>query len=83
MTSQGSGVWMTSRGSDETEKDRTKRRSAGGLGHLSLGFGFGRSKAWAGCDRPWTVIFILVGDFAVKMWYPVLLVPNISLRAFG
>jgi hypothetical protein len=38
---------------------------------LSFGFGFERSKAWAGCDGPWAVIFVLVGDFAMKMGYPV------------
>jgi hypothetical protein len=34
---------------------------------LSFGFGFERSKAWAGCDGPWAVIFVLVGGFAMKM----------------
>jgi hypothetical protein len=67
---------MTSRGSDEMERGRTKWRSAGGLGRLSFGFGFERSKAWAGYDGPWAVIFVLVGDFAMKMGYPILLVPN-------
>jgi hypothetical protein len=73
MTSQGSGAWMTSRGSDETERGQTKPRSAGGLSRLSLGFSFEWSKAWAGCDGPWAIIFVLVGGFAVKMGYPVLL----------
>jgi hypothetical protein len=66
---------MMSRGSDETKRGQTKRRSAGGLGHLSFGFGFEQSKAWAGCDGPCAVIFVLVGGFVVKMgtlffWYP-------------
>jgi hypothetical protein len=74
MTSQGSGAWMMSRGLDETERGRTKRRSTGGLRRLSFGFGFERGKAWTGCDGPWAVIFVLVGSFAVKMGYPVLLV---------
>jgi hypothetical protein len=74
---------MTSRGSDETERGQTKWRSAGGLERLSLGFGFGRSKAWAGCDGPWAVIFILMGGFAVKIGYPILLVLDSSPRAFG
>jgi hypothetical protein len=30
MMSQGSGTWMTSRGSNETKRGQTKRRSAGG-----------------------------------------------------
>jgi hypothetical protein len=73
---------MTSRGSNETERGLTKRRSAGGLGCLSFSFGFERSKAWAGCDGPWAVIFALVGGFVMKMRYPVLLIPDSSLRAF-
>jgi hypothetical protein len=36
MTSQGSGAWMTSWGSNETERGRTKRRSARGSGACSL-----------------------------------------------
>jgi hypothetical protein len=67
---------MTSRGSDEIERGQTKRRSAGGLGRLSFGFGFEWSKAWAGCDGPWAIIFVLVGGFAMKMGYLVLLVPD-------
>jgi hypothetical protein len=48
---------------------------------LSFGFGFERSKAWAGCDGPWAVIFVLVGGFAVKWgtpfyWYPIILWPH-------
>jgi hypothetical protein len=43
---------------------------------LSFHFCFERSKAWAGSDGPWAVIFVLVGGFAMKMGYPVLLVPN-------
>jgi hypothetical protein len=60
-----------------------KQRSAGRLGRLSFGFGFERSKAWAGCDGLWAVIFVLVGGFAMKMGYPILMVPNSSPRAFG
>jgi hypothetical protein len=77
MTSQGSGAWMTSWESNETERGRTKWRSARGLGRLSFGFGFERSKAWAGCDGPWAVI-LLGGWFCGKMGYPVLLVPDSS-----
>jgi hypothetical protein len=69
---------MTSRGSGETERGRTKRMSAGGLGRLSFDFAFEQSKAWTDCDGPWAVIFILVGGFAVKIGYPVLLVPDTS-----
>jgi hypothetical protein len=58
------------------ERGRTKRRSAGGLERLFFGFGFERSKAWAGYDGPWAIIFVLVGGFAMKMGYPVLLVPH-------
>jgi hypothetical protein len=76
MSSQGSGAWMTSRGSNETERGQTMRRSARRLGRLSLCFGFERSKARADYDGPWAVIFILVGGFAVKMGYPILLVPD-------
>jgi hypothetical protein len=52
-----------------------KAEERGGLGCLSLGFGFGRSKTCDGYDGPWAVIFIVVGGFAVKMgylfcWYP-------------
>jgi hypothetical protein len=68
---------------DEIERGRMKWRSAEGLGRLSFGFGFEQSKAWAGCDVLWAVIFVLVGGFAVKMGYPVLLVPDSSPRAFG
>jgi hypothetical protein len=67
---------MTSRGSDETESGQTKRRSIRGLGRLSFGFGFEQSKAWAGCDGSWAVIFVLVGGFVMKIWYLVLLVPD-------
>jgi hypothetical protein len=67
---------MTSRGSDETERGRTKRRSAGGLGRLSFGFGFERSKAWVGCGGPWAVILPWWVVFAVRMGYPILLVPD-------
>jgi hypothetical protein len=67
---------MTSRGSDKTEMGQTKRRSARGLGRLSFGFGFEQSKAWAGCDGPWAIIFVLVCGFVMKMGYPVLLVPD-------
>jgi hypothetical protein len=70
-------------GSDGTKRGQTKRRSARGLGRLSLGFGFRRSKVWAGCDGPWAIIFVLVGGFAVGMGYPILLVPDSSPRAFG
>jgi hypothetical protein len=80
MTSHGSGAWMTSQGSDETERGRTKRRSVVGLGRLSFRFGFERNKAWAGCDGPRAVIFVLVGGFAMKMGYPVLLVPDKCLK---
>jgi hypothetical protein len=83
MTSQGLGTWMMSRGSDETERGQTKRRSTGGLECLPFGFGFERSKAWAGRDGPWAVIFVLVGGFAMKMGYPILLVYDSSPRAFG
>jgi hypothetical protein len=66
---------MRSLGLDETEGGRTKRRSDGGLGRLSFGFSFEQSKAWAGCNGPWAVIFALMDNFAVKMgylfyWYP-------------
>jgi hypothetical protein len=71
---------MMSWGSDETENGQTNRRSAGGLGRLSFGFGFERSKAWVGYDGPWAVIFVLVGGFAMKIGYPVLLVPDIVIR---
>jgi hypothetical protein len=67
---------MTSQGSNETESGRTKQRSVGGLERLSFSFGFERSNAWAGCDGPWAIIFVLVGSFAMKMGYPVLLVPD-------
>jgi hypothetical protein len=43
---------------------------------LSFGFGFERSKAWAGCDGSWAVIFVSVDGFAMKMGHPVLLVPD-------
>jgi hypothetical protein len=83
MTSQGSGAWMTSRGSDETERvqtkrrgGRTKRRRAGGLRRLSFDFGFEQSKAWAGCNGPWAVILPWWVVFTVKIGYLVLLVPN-------
>jgi hypothetical protein len=46
---------------------RRSEGAPGGLGRLSFGFGFEWSKAWAGYDRPWPVIFVLVGGFAVKM----------------
>jgi hypothetical protein len=52
MTSQGLDTWMKSQGSDKTERGRTKRRSTGGLGCLPFGFGFERSKSWAGHDGP-------------------------------
>jgi hypothetical protein len=55
MTSQGSGAWMTSRGSDEMERGQTKRRSTGGLGACPLALVFEWSKAWAGYDGPWAV----------------------------
>jgi hypothetical protein len=45
MMSQGSGAWMTSQGSGETDRGRMKRRSAGRLGHLSFSFGSERSRA--------------------------------------
>jgi hypothetical protein len=83
MTSQGSGAWMTSWGSDKTERGRTKWRSTRGIGRLSFGFGFERSKAWTGYDGLWAVIFVLVRVFAIKIGYHVLLVPNSSPRAFG
>jgi hypothetical protein len=60
---------MMSRGSNEMERGQTKRRSAGGLRRLSFSFSFERSKAWAGCDGPWAVIFVLVGGFVMKMGY--------------
>jgi hypothetical protein len=60
-----------------------KRRSTGGLGHLSFGFSFGQSKAWTGCNGSWAVIFALEDSFVVKMGYPILLVPNSIPRAFG
>jgi hypothetical protein len=63
-------------GSDEAERGWMKRRSVGRLGRLSFGSGFERSKAWAGCDGPWAVIFVLVGSFAMKIEYPILLVPD-------
>jgi hypothetical protein len=53
------------------------------IGCLSFGFSFEQSKAWAGCNGPWAVIFALVDGFVVKMGYPILLVPNSSPRAFG
>jgi hypothetical protein len=56
-------------GLDETEKRWGARA-------LVPWLWFGRSKAWAGCDGPWAVIFVLVGGFAVKMGYPILLVPD-------
>jgi hypothetical protein len=59
--------------SDETERGRTKRRSAGGLGRLSFGFGF----------EPWVIIFVLVSGFAMKMGYPILLVLDSSPQVFG
>jgi hypothetical protein len=74
---------MMSWGLDGMERGQTKQRSVRGLRRLSLGFGFGRSKVWAGCDGPWAIIFVLVGGFAVRMGYPILLVPNSSPRAFG
>jgi hypothetical protein len=43
---------------------------------LSFGFGFERSKASAGCDGLWAIIFVLVGGFVMKMGYPILLVPD-------
>jgi hypothetical protein len=67
---------MMSRGSDETESGLTKWRSVGGLGRLYFGFGFEQSKAWAGCDGPWAIIFVLVGGFVMKIGYLVLLVPD-------
>jgi hypothetical protein len=76
-TSQGLGAWMTSRGSDETEKGRTKWRSVGGLRRLSFGFGFEQSKAWTGYDGPWAVILPWWVVFMVKIGYLVLLVPDI------
>jgi hypothetical protein len=69
---------MTSQGSDETERGRTKQMSARGLGCLSFGFGFKQSKAWAGCDGPWAVILPWWVIFVVKMGYPILLVPDSS-----
>jgi hypothetical protein len=47
-----------------------------GLGRLSFGFGFEQSKAWAGCDRPWAIILSWWVVFTVKIWYPILLVPD-------
>jgi hypothetical protein len=69
---------MTSWGSDEMERGQTKQRSAGGLRCLSFGFGFERSKAWAGYDGPWAIIFVLAGGFAVKIGHHILLVPDNS-----
>jgi hypothetical protein len=43
---------------------------------LSFGFGFERSKAWAGCGRLWAVTLPWWVVFAVKMGYLVLLVPD-------
>jgi hypothetical protein len=78
----GSGAWMMSWRSNKMERGQTKWRSAGGLEHLPFGFGFERSKAWAGYDGPLAVIFILVGHFAMKMGYPILLVLDSSPQAF-
>jgi hypothetical protein len=50
---------------------------------LSFGFDFERSKAWAGCDGSWVVIFVLMGGFAMKIGHPVLLVALISKHAKG
>jgi hypothetical protein len=74
---------MTSRGSNETETGRTKRRSIGGSGACPLALVFEWSKVWAGCDGPWPVIFVLVGGFAMKKGYSILRVPDSSPRAFG
>jgi hypothetical protein len=60
-----------------------KRRSTRGLGRLSFGFNFEQSKAWAGYNGSWAIIFALVDGLAMKMGYPVLLVPDSSPRAFG
>jgi hypothetical protein len=67
MMSQGSGAWMTSRGS--AEGVGRSEGALGGLGACPL-LGFEWSKAWAGCDGPWALIFVLVGSFVVKMGYP-------------
>jgi hypothetical protein len=67
---------MTSWGSNEIERGQTKYMSTRGLGRLSFGFGFERSKASAGCDGLWAIIFVLVGGFVMKMGYPILLVPD-------
>jgi hypothetical protein len=56
-------------GSDEAEE-------RWGLERLSFGFDFKQSKAWAGCDGSWVVILPWWVVFAVKMGYPILLVPN-------
>jgi hypothetical protein len=66
------GVERDGEGSDEAEE-------CWGLGCLFFGFGFERSKAWAGRDGPWAVIFVSMGGFAMKIGYPVLLVPD-SIR---
>jgi hypothetical protein len=50
---------------------------------LSFGFGFERSKAWAGCGWPWAVTLPWWVVFALKIGYPILLVPNNSPPAFG
>jgi hypothetical protein len=47
------GVGQDGEGSDEVEEHRW------GLERLSLGFGFGQNKAWAGCDELWAIIFVL------------------------
>jgi hypothetical protein len=65
---------MTSWGSSETDRGRTKRRSAGRLGRLSFSFGFERSRVWAGCGGPWAAISPWWIVFAMRMGYPVLLV---------
>jgi hypothetical protein len=43
---------------------------------LSFGFGFEQRKARAGCDGLWGVILSWWVVFAMKMGYPILLVPN-------
>jgi hypothetical protein len=49
---------------------------------LPFVFGFEQNKAWADHDGPWAVIFVLVGGFAMKIGYPVLLVPNRNIILF-
>jgi hypothetical protein len=66
------GVGQDGEGLDEAEERL-------GLGRLSFGFGFEWSKACAGVDGPWAVIFVLVGGFTIKMGYPVLLVSDTGL----